>query len=134
MRQMFRLTALLLLAPLSCKSIADGPATATLARVIVTGSTTVPLMVVTSTQFVVSRSAEGEELISLTHADTTQMGVPMDFTVAFRGSDRFLVLIRNPDINSTSTLDMRLLIDGTEVLRQVVSLRDASFHFTYFHD
>jgi hypothetical protein len=133
MRQMFRLTALVLLALLACKSLTDTPATATVARVIVTGSSTVPLMVVTSTQFVVSRSAEGEETISLTRADTAQMGVPIDRTVPFQGSDRFLVLVRNPDINSTSVLDIRLLIDGTEVLRQAVSLRDASFHFTYFH-
>ena len=134
MHQMFRWTALLLLAPLACKSIADTPATVTAARVIVTGSSTVPLTVVTSTQFVVSRGAEGEEIISLTSADTTQLAVPIDRTVAFQGSDRFLVLIRNPDINSTSTLDIRLLIDGKEVLRQAVSLRDASFHFTYFHN
>src|SRR5688572_10570242 len=130
MRQIFRSTALLLLAPLTlaCDSIADTPATATVARVIVTGTSPVPLTVVTSTQFQVSRGVEGEEIISLVRADTAQMNVPIDRSVAFQGSDRFLVLIRNPDINTTSAVDIRLLIDGTEVLREIVSLRDASFH------
>lgn len=103
------------------------------ARVIITGASTVPLQLVTSTTFEAVRADDtGEVSVTLLAADTASIAVPLDQTFAFDGSDRFFINLRNPDPDVTASIRLRLLVDGREVFDESANMRDAALEYTFF--
>lgn len=102
------------------------------ARVIVTGSSPVPLLLITSTQFVFDIDpATGDRTARALVADTSTISLPVDRTYAFGNSNRFLVRVANPDLDQTASVQVRLLIDGKEVFNDAATMRDAALQYTY---
>jgi hypothetical protein len=113
-----------------CSSVTDSNRTADTAQVTVTGTSTVPLTLITSTRFTVQAN-DGTETVTLLVADTAVLELPIDRSVPFGDSDRFFVQLFNPDPVVDATVDMRVLVDGVQVYRQAAMLRDASLIFRY---
>lgn len=127
------MAAMIITLAAGCSSILDTDrTTAGSARVVVTGSSPVPLQLVTSTRFARGFDEEGQEQIRLIVADTANVTPPIDKSVAFGTSDRFAVLLINPSTEATADITMTVSVDGKEVYRQAATLRDASLRFTYF--
>lgn len=105
------------------------------ARVIVEGSSGVPLRLLTSTNFFASRDMDtGELLASQIVGDTATLNtLPFNRTFNIRGSDRFLVRLINPDADSTATVHLRIHLDDREVYNQRATMRNASLQYiAYF--
>jgi hypothetical protein len=127
--------ALLTIGLAGCNSITDTDTRpVTNARVVVSGTSPVPLVLVTSFDFGATRSAETNELqVFMVHADTTTISLPYDQTHPFGGSDRFHVRLINPDLNETASVRMQLFVDGRAVFDQQANMRDATLTFTFFN-
>jgi hypothetical protein len=103
------------------------------ARVIISGSSAVPLQLVTSTDFEAIRDNNtGEIAVTLTVADTTSIAVPLDQTFPFNGSDRFFINLSNPDPDVIASIRLRLLVDGREVFDESANMQDAALEYTFF--
>jgi hypothetical protein len=105
------------------------------ARVIVEGSSAVPLRLITSTNFATSRDPDTGELVAAqVVGDTAHLtGLPFDRVFEIRGADRFLVRLINPDINVTATIHLRVHLDDREVYNQRATMRDASLQYIAFY-
>jgi hypothetical protein len=102
------------------------------ARVLVTGDSPVPLLLITTTDFVFDIDPNnGNRVPRAVSADTAVINLPVDQTYAFGNSDRFMVKVANPDVDQTANIRLRLLIDGREVFDDVISMRDAALQYTY---
>jgi hypothetical protein len=132
-----RVVALLaIIAIAACDSIVESEARpVTNARVTVTGTSPVPLLLVTSFNFGATRNVETQELqVQLSRADTiTISSLPFDRTFPFSGADRFHVRLINPDLNATASIRMQLLVDSREVFNQQANMRDATLAYTFFN-
>src|SRR5262245_52027804 len=79
----------------------------------VTGTSPVPLQVVSSTNWVyVTNPDTGEQTVSTTSADTVSLQVPINRTVAITNSFRIYYKVTNPDLNQTASIRMRVLLDN----------------------
>jgi hypothetical protein len=119
----------------ACNSIldTDQAAFAYEARVIIEGTSEVPLRLVTSTNFIAVPDPETGDLVSsLVVSDTVIVtSLPYNHVFEIRGADRFLVRLTNPDIDVT--VHLRVLMDEREVYGQRATMRDATLEFiTYF--
>jgi hypothetical protein len=103
------------------------------ARVVVTGTTPVPLELVTSTKFTRTISETGEVSISLAFADTVlvDLAATLDRTYPVRPDRGFLVRLRNHSTDA-AVVSMQVYFDGKlNFDRQNVMLQDASLEFSY---
>lgn len=120
-----------------CDSLlgSDQAAFAAEARVLLEGTSPVPLLLVTSTIFDAGIDDEtGEVVTDLISADTMVLTtIHVDETFDIFGADRFLVRVANPDTAETATIHLRVLLDGREVFNQHATMRDASLEYTAFH-
>lgn len=103
------------------------------ARVVVSGSTPVPLILVTSTKFQRSVGQGGQPLILPTRADTVELELTSvhDQTYPVKPDKGFLARLINPT-EETATVSMQVYFDGRlQYDQQNVSLTDSSMEFSY---
>jgi hypothetical protein len=101
-------------------------------QVLVTGDTSTPLLLVTSTAWDYQIDQQtGEQVLRLFAADTADLSLPFDRTYPFTQSYRFLARVANTDTAQTATIRLRLVVGGNTVCDQTASLRDASFQCTW---
>jgi hypothetical protein len=105
------------------------------ARIRITGNTTVPLHLVTSTNYTTSRNpVTGTTTTNLFLADTTFFDVlPIDRRFDLRGRDRFLVRVVNPD-SIAASVQLLVELDGKLVYTENAVIRDASLQYTTYFD
>jgi hypothetical protein len=105
------------------------------ARVIVQGTSGVPLTLVTSTHFAAVPDPDTGDLIAsiVTARVDTLRSLPSQHDFDVRGFDRFLARLINPDSAVTATVHMQVLLDGKLVFTQHATMRDASLEFIVFH-
>lgn len=118
----------------ACNSIVDTRAhIATEARVIVTGTSPVPLTLTTSTNFTSRRDdVTGEQTYTILTSKEDTISVPLDRVFPFNDSDRFYVKLTNPSTTATAAVRLRVLVDGMSVYDQSATLKDATLKFSYF--
>ena len=98
----------------------------------VTGTSAVPLQVVSSTNWNYVTSQEtGEQIVQLTSADTASLQLPINRTVPITNSFRIYFKVTNGDINQTASIRMRVLLDNKVVFDQAATMRDASLDFSF---
>jgi hypothetical protein len=105
------------------------------ARVVVDGSSAVPMRLLTSTRFFMQRdSVSGDLVASEVVGDTQALNrLPHDSTYGIRGADRFLVRLLNSDSVTEATVRLRVYLDGRQVYDQRAVMRDASLQYiAYF--
>lgn len=104
-------------------------------RVLIDGSSTVPLLLVTSTNFLQGFDPlSGETVTTILSADTITLNqLPTDQRYPLSGKDRFLARIANPSTGATATIHMQVRMDGRQVFDQHATLLDASLEYTVFY-
>lgn len=128
------LAAAMLGAVLGCDSIVQSDKReAKQARVIVTGTSSVPLKLTISWNFTSQRDPDtGETTYTINTATVSTINIPFDSVFAFNGRDRILVRLTNPDLNTTASVRLQVLVDNKSVHDQAATLRDASLQVSYF--
>lgn len=105
------------------------------ARVIVTNEGSTPLLLITSTQFVLTTNLlTGQQNAEISRADTIRINAAsLDQTFEISGRDRFFAGVFNPDSTRTATIHLRVQLDDREVYNQRATLRQASLQYaSYF--
>lgn len=105
------------------------------AHVLVSGTSPVPLLLVTSTNFVSTLDIDsGLRVTTLILADTLVLETAeFDRHFDIFGADRFLVRLVNPDENETADVHLTIELDGRTVYNQRATMRDASLEYTAFY-
>ncbi len=103
------------------------------ARVTVSGTSPVPMLLITSTNFTATRNLEAGGLnVNYILADTAAITLPYDRSYSFGESDRFVVKLVNGDRDSTASVEMRVYLDGEENYRQAAIMKDSSLEFVFY--
>ena len=104
------------------------------ARILVTGTSSTPLVLITSMDFEAQRSSETGQVgvTAINGADTASITVPFDKSYAFNGSDRLFIRLANSDQATSAAIRLRLLVDGNVIVDQQATLLDSAIQFTYF--
>ena len=98
----------------------------------VTGTSPVPLQVVSSTNWVyVTNPENGEQTVSTTSADTVSLQLPINRVVPLTNSFRIYFNVTNADVNQTASIRMRVLLDNKVMFDQAATMRDASLAFSF---
>jgi hypothetical protein len=101
------------------------------ARVVVTGSSAVPLRLVTSTNFTATLNPEtGNYDVSFTTFDAQDLPLPIERTVRLT-TDRFIARLVNPSEEVEATVLMEVFFDGRLAYRQEATMRDALLDFIH---
>lgn len=106
------------------------------ARVVISGTTPVPLTLVTSTRFERFVNENGEPLTTLIQSDTVQLTLSAthDEIYPVRPDKGFLVRLIN-STGETATISMQVYFDGElNYDQQNVSLTDSSIEFSYIFE
>lgn len=117
----------------ACDVFQPGTETPDQARVVVSGSTPLPLRLITSTRFTRTTDEDGSTVTTFTDADTVYLDVDIDFDRVYpvKPDNRFLARLTNPEAED-ATVSMRVYFDGDlEYDQENVTLRDASLEFSY---
>ncbi|HEX6939847.1 MAG TPA: hypothetical protein VF158_10585 [Longimicrobiales bacterium] len=102
------------------------------ARIEVTGTSPVPLLLVSSTQWAYKIDpATGERVLEIASADTTTIELPAEKTVGLAPTYRILFRVINPDTAETATVRMRVHLDEELVYDVEGTLRDASLEYMF---
>lgn len=129
--------ALLALSGSACDGLlgSDQAAFAAEAHVLLSGTSAVPLLLVTSTNFfTVTDPDTGQLFTTLIASDTLTLPTPTaDQRYDIFGADRFLVRLVNPDAEETADVHLRVQLDGREVYNQRATMRDASLEYTAYY-
>ena len=106
------------------------------ARVVISGTTPVPLTLITSTQFERSVNEDGQPLLTLIRSDTTELTLSSihDQIYPIRPDKGFLARVINPT-QETATISMQVYFDGElKYDQQNVSLTDSSIEFSFIFE
>ena len=103
------------------------------ARVIITGTSSVPLRLLFTRDFTQTRDENNTIQVSIFSLDSMNVTLPFDRKFPFDGSDRYLFRLANRDLNATATVRMQLLVDGKQAYDQSATLRDAYLQLTFFN-
>lgn len=102
------------------------------ARIEVTGSSPVPLLLVTSKDWGEGvDELTGERIVVLFQADTTQFDPPHQATVRLAPLYRVLFRVINPDSAKDATIRMRVRLDDEVVFDEEATMRAASLEYSY---
>lgn len=117
----------------SCSSVLDSTQDyADNAIIEVTGSSPVPLLLVSSTNFVYINNPENNtQTISTNTADTVSLQLPINRTVSITDRYRIYFSVINPDSTQTASIRMRVRLDDKLVYDQSATMRDASLEFSF---
>jgi hypothetical protein len=100
----------------------------------ITGTSPVPLMVVSSTNWLFETDDEtGEPYVTLVTADSLEVGLPVELTVPITGTGRIFFRVINPDSTEDANIRVRMLLDQLLVFDDTGTLRDASLDYTYVY-
>lgn len=101
------------------------------ARVVVTGSSAVPLRLVLSTNFTAELNAEtGNWDVNLLTFETHDLELPIEQTVQLN-TDRFFARLVNLSDEVVATVHMQVLFDGRLAYNQQATLQDARLEFIH---
>ena len=125
----------LLLAISACDGIfgSDRTAFANTARVAVVNETNSPLVLVTSTEFVLRLDPlTGQQQVSfLEPPDTVHItNASFDESYNIQGQDRFLARVANPSLQDSAIVQLRVFLDSRQVYAQRAIMRDAFLQYT----
>jgi len=126
-------TALLAAGTAACGVFETEDDVANNARVVISGTTPVPLMLITSTKFERYVNQNGEPLITLVVSDTVELELATAFDETFpvKPDKGFLARLINPT-QETATISMQVYFDGElNYDQQNVSLTDSSIEFSF---
>jgi hypothetical protein len=117
----------------ACSSLLDSTQDyADNATIEVTGTSPVPLLLVSSTNWVyVPDPVTGEPIVSTTTADTVSLQLPINRTVALTNSYRIFFQLINRDSAQTASVRMRVRLDDKMVYDQAANMRNASLEFSF---
>jgi len=101
-------------------------------RVTVTGTSPVPMLLITSTNFTATRADNGTLLVNYVTADTAVITLPYDRSYSFGETDRFVVKLANADEDTTADIELRVFADGAEKYRQRATMKDSSLEFVFY--
>lgn len=123
---------LLLVLPLaSCGLLETDDRRPDRARIVIEGSSDVPLRLVVSQRFTATPNSETGLLdIVLATWDDDTLELPIDRTVNVE-TDRFLVRLVNPSQSDTADVRMRVIFDGNVVYDQEALILDAQLEFIH---
>jgi len=127
------LVGLLLIVAAACNIFEAEEEIADEARVVVTGTTSEPLQLVTSTKFTRTFLETGEIRLSVAFADTMVLTLdsPHDQIYPIKPDRGFLVSLRNP-VMDPAVVSMQVFFDGELVYNhQNITLQEASLEFSY---
>lgn len=117
-----------------CSSATDSEEWAENAYLEVTGTSPVPLMIVSSTVWVFDYDDEtGERYVSLATADTLEAELPVVVTVPITLTGRIFFRVINPDATQEASIRMRMLLDDRLVFDDVGTLLDASLEYSFIY-
>ena len=113
----------------------DQAAFAADAHVLLSGTSPVPLLLITSTNFFATNDIEtGQVVTTLLLSDTVVLETPnVDRHFDIFGADRFLVRVVNPNAEETAEIHLVVELDGRQVYNQRAMMRDASLEYTAFY-
>ncbi len=120
----------------ACGLLVSGEEVAENARVVVTGTTPVPLELVTSTKFTRTTDETGEVTTTLAFADTifVSLAEPHDQIYPVAPDRGFLVRLRNFS-EEPAVVSMQVYFDGNlHYDRQDMTLQDATLEFSYIFE
>jgi len=126
---------LLAMALAGCSSILDSSGIyPDEAKVTVSGSTPVPIRIITSNNFVGVWNPEAVKWdVTFNAADTAIVTtLPFNRTTPLRDTGVFFVRVTNPDLDATASIDLRVQIDDNDAYRQEATLRDASIEYVFY--
>ncbi len=117
----------------SCSSVLDSTQDyADSATIEVTGTSPVPLLLVSSTNWVYVTSQEtGALIVSTTTADTVSLQLPINRTISITDRYRVFFQVINRDTTQTASIRMRVLLDSKLVFDQAATMRDASLEYSF---
>jgi hypothetical protein len=117
----------------ACSSVLDSTQDyADIATLEVTGSSPVPLIVVSSTNWqYVTNQETGAQSVATNQADSVSLDLPINRTVSITDSYRIFFQVINRDINQTASIRMRVLLDDRLVFDQAATMRDASLEYSF---
>ena len=102
------------------------------AQVVINGTSPVPLDLITSDEFIVTRNVEtGVTTTEFLSADTSMLTVPFEQAYDISTFERFLVRLINPD-SMVASIRLQVLIDGTLEYDQTADIsQGASLEFSF---
>lgn len=104
------------------------------ASVEVTGSSPVPLLLVSSTNWRFESDPEtGDQWVVPLTADTVEVELPADHTVQLAPTYRILYQVINPSEDQEANVRMRVFLDDKQVFDQSATLRNATLEYSYFY-
>jgi hypothetical protein len=104
------------------------------ATIQVSGESPVPLVLVTSKEWRVELDDEtGQQRIVLSKADTVELELPYQRTVALAPTYRILFRLINPDADHDANVRMRVSLDEDVVFDQQATLRNAALQYSHTH-
>jgi hypothetical protein len=128
-------TAFVITFPTAACDLTSGPSRrdrADEASIDVTGESPVPLLLVTSKEWGITLDEEtGEEQIVLSKADTAEIELPYQRTVALAPTYRILFRLTNPDADRDASIRMQVRMDGEVVYDRQATLRNASLQYSH---
>ncbi len=128
--------ALIIVLGPGCSSILDTEREiAAAARVVLEGSSPVPLTMITSTRYVGARDPQTNVFrIELIDADTVQVTqFPLDRRYPLDQNGRFFVRVTNPNLDVTATVRLRVFLDAELVYDVRADMRDASLEYVFVY-
>ena len=125
--------SILTLLTVSCSSILDTSEDyADNAIIEVTGTSPVPLLLVSSTNWAyVNDPQTGESTVAMNDSDTVSLQLPINRSVPITNSYRIFFALINPDSTQTASIRMRVRLDDQLVYDQAATMRDASLEFSF---
>lgn len=127
------LLPILTLVAAGCNSVLDTSQDyADRARVVVTGTNTGPLKLVTSTNWLhVTNTDNGETTIVIGDSAVYDITLPVDTSFAFTNSRRFLVRVVNTDTAETADVRLRVYLDEELVTDQATTIKATPMQFSW---
>jgi hypothetical protein len=102
------------------------------ATIEVTGTSPVPLLVVSSTDWIYVRDAGGTLVAAVNRADTTRhTSLPLTRTVPIQTARKIHFKLVNPDSTQTANIRMVVRLDNKTAYDQAATMRNASLEFSF---
>jgi hypothetical protein len=102
------------------------------ATIEVTGTSPVPLLVISSTDWLYVRDANGNLVAAVNRADTTRhTALPIMRSVPIQTARKIHFKLVNPDSTQTANIRMVVRLDNNTAYDQAATMRNASLEFSF---
>lgn len=130
-RPVTALAALLVAVPLgACDFFIEDPTPNAARLVLSSGTSTGPIRLLMSTNFLVARDESGRTTVELIEADTLTVTAPFERTVDIRDEQQFFAQTRAAD-STVSSVQMRVFLDGDLRYDETRDLQQTPLQFLY---